>query len=43
MTFCRQVEPLNLFFVEDPVRSENPGVLARLRSQTGVPIAMGEQ
>ncbi len=43
MTFCRQVEPLGLFFVEDPVRSENPGVLARLRSQTGVPIAMGEQ
>jgi galactonate dehydratase len=43
VTFCRQLEPLNLFFVEDPVRSENPGVLARLRSQTGVPIAMGEQ
>ncbi len=43
VTFCRQVEPLNMYFVEDPVRSENPGVLARLRTQTGVPIAMGEQ
>lgn len=40
---CRQLEPLNPFFVEDPVRCENPAALGRLRQQTSVPIAMGEQ
>ena len=43
MTLCRELEPLRPFFVEDPVRCENSGVLARLRQATGVPVAMGEQ
>ena len=43
VTLCRELEPLRPFFVEDPVRCENSGVLARLRQATGVPMAMGEQ
>ncbi len=41
--FCRAVETYRPFFVEDPVRSENPEVLRRLRQHTSVPIAVGEQ
>jgi len=37
------IEPLNPFLVEDPVRSENPGVLRSVRQQVKVPIAVGEQ
>jgi L-alanine-DL-glutamate epimerase-like enolase superfamily enzyme len=40
---CSLIEPYNPLFVEDPLRSENPGVLAALRSQVKVPIAVGEQ
>jgi L-alanine-DL-glutamate epimerase-like enolase superfamily enzyme len=41
--FCREVEPLNLFAVEDPIRSEHLGGYRRIRGQTGVPLAAGEQ
>lgn len=41
--FCNAVEPLNPYFVEDPVRSENPAVYEQLRQQTRVPLAAGEQ
>ena len=37
------IEELNPLFVEDPVRSENPGALAMFRSQVKAPIAAGEQ
>ena len=37
------IEGLNPYFVEDPVRSENPGVYRDLRGRVGVPIAAGEQ
>jgi galactonate dehydratase len=40
---CRELEPYRPYFVEDPLRSENPASLRRLREQTSVPIAMGEQ
>jgi galactonate dehydratase len=40
---CSLIEPFNPLFVEDPLRSENPGVLAALRLQVKVPIAVGEQ
>lgn len=43
VTLCRQLEPLNVFFVEDPVRCENPAAIGRLRQHTNVPVAMGEQ
>ncbi len=40
---CELIEPLSPFFVEDPLRSENPGALKMFRSQSKVPIAVGEQ
>lgn len=43
VTLCRQLEPFRLYFVEDPVRCENPAALGRLRQHVSVPIAMGEQ
>jgi L-alanine-DL-glutamate epimerase-like enolase superfamily enzyme len=36
------IEPLEPLFVEDLVRSENPGVYRQLRPQVKVPIAVGE-
>ena len=41
--FCRAVEPHRPFFIEDPLRSENPSSLRNLRQRTSVPIAVGEQ
>lgn len=43
VVLCRELEPLRPFFVEDPVRCENPAAIGRLREHTAVPIAMGEQ
>jgi len=40
---CGLLEPLNPLFVEDPLRSENPGALAAFRPQVKAPIAVGEQ
>lgn len=41
---CKLLEPLNPFFVEDPVRSITDATqFARLREQTWVPLAAGEQ
>ncbi|MBK8086451.1 MAG: galactonate dehydratase [Devosia sp.] len=40
---CRQLEPYRPMFVEDPLRVENPESYRRLRDQTAVPIAAGEQ
>jgi L-alanine-DL-glutamate epimerase-like enolase superfamily enzyme len=37
------LEPLEPYFVEDLVRSENPAVYRELRTQVKVPIAVGEQ
>lgn len=37
------LEPLEPYFVEDLVRSENPGVYRTVRQQVKVPIAVGEQ
>lgn len=43
ISLCNQLEPYNLYFIEDPVRVENVGVVQRLREATSVPIAIGEQ
>jgi L-alanine-DL-glutamate epimerase-like enolase superfamily enzyme len=43
ITLCRDLEPLRPYFVEDPIRCENPRSLARLNQKVSVPIAMGEQ
>jgi L-alanine-DL-glutamate epimerase-like enolase superfamily enzyme len=36
------IEPLEPYFCEDLIRSENPGVYRELRQQVKVPIAVGE-
>ena len=40
---CKRLEPLRPFFIEDPIRSENPQSFANLRHHTSAPIATGEQ
>ncbi|MEO5593679.1 MAG: mandelate racemase/muconate lactonizing enzyme family protein [Chitinophagaceae bacterium] len=40
---CTEIESLGPYFVEDIVRSENPGVYKTVRQMTKVPIAVGEQ
>jgi galactonate dehydratase len=42
-TLCRAVEAYRPYFVEDPLRAENPGAYRMLRQRTGVPLAAGEQ
>ncbi|MGB3305046.1 MAG: mandelate racemase/muconate lactonizing enzyme family protein [Thermomicrobiales bacterium] len=41
--FCRRVEDLHLYFVEEPMRCEDPNAYAQLRTMTGVPLALGEE
>jgi galactonate dehydratase len=43
VTLLRAVEPYRPFFMEDPVRAEEMQALRRVREQTAVPIAVGEQ
>ena len=40
---CKMVEHLDLFFMEDPLRSENPASYKTLARNSSVPIAAGEQ
>jgi len=37
-----RLEDADLFFLEDPVRPENPDVFERIRQQSTTPLAMGE-
>ena len=37
------MEPLKPFFIEDPIRSENPGTYRKLERHINLPIAAGEQ
>ena len=41
--YCRAVEEVNPFFIEDALRSERPESYRRLRERTSVPLAAGEQ
>ena len=43
LRLCRAVEKYNPFFIEDPLRSENPDSFKTLRPRTAVPLAAGEQ
>ena len=43
IAFCLAVEPLRPFFVEDPIRAENPDAFRTLRARTAAPLAAGEQ
>ncbi len=40
---CQEVEPFRPYFIEDPLRSENPDSFKTLRPRTRVPLAAGEQ
>ncbi len=40
---CRASEQYRPYFMEDPVRSENPSTFHLVRRQTAVPLAAGEQ
>jgi len=40
---CREVEQFTPFFIEDPLRCENPDSFKTLRPRTHVPLAAGEQ
>ena len=40
---CNAVEDYRPFYIEDPIRSENPSSFATLRAHTNVPIGTGEQ
>jgi len=40
---CREVECFRPYFIEDPLRSENPDSFKTLRPRTHVPLAAGEQ
>lgn len=43
LTLCRAVEQFRPYFIEDPLRSENPDSFKTLRGRTGVPLGAGEQ
>jgi len=40
---CQEVEQFRPYFIEDPLRSENPDSFKMLRPRTTVPLAAGEQ
>jgi L-alanine-DL-glutamate epimerase-like enolase superfamily enzyme len=40
---CSEVEAFRPYFIEDPLRSENPDSFKTLRPRTRVPLAAGEQ
>lgn len=43
LRFCREVEDLDLMFVEEPIPPENAEELSSIRQETTVPIAAGER
>lgn len=42
LELCREAEVFKPFFIEDPLRSENPDSFKTLRPRTSVPLAAGE-
>ena len=43
ISLCKELEPYKPFFIEDPLRSENPGSYRTLARHVSLPIAAGEQ
>ena len=43
VAMCKTLEPYRPFFIEDPIRSENPGSYRKLAHHINLPIAAGEQ
>jgi mannonate dehydratase len=40
--FCKEAEPLHMFFLEDPLSPEDLGYFRQIRQNCATPIAMGE-
>ncbi len=40
---AEELKPFRPFLIEDPLRHENPQVMAQLRQQTNIPLATGER
>jgi galactonate dehydratase len=40
---AERAEPYNPYYIEDPIRHENPQVIAQLRQKTRIPLACGER
>jgi galactonate dehydratase len=40
---AERVKPYRPFFIEDPIRHENPAIMAQVRSKTTIPLAAGER
>ena len=43
IALCKELEPSKPYFIEDPLRSENPGSYRTLARHVSLPIAAGEQ
>ncbi len=43
ISLCKRLEPYRPFFIEDPLRSENPASYRTLARHVSLPIAAGEQ
>jgi galactonate dehydratase len=41
--FCQRIADVNLMFIEEPIRSQNPRAYQQLRTMTPVPFAVGEE
>ncbi len=41
--FCRKIDDVHLYFLEEPIRSESPRAYHQLRAMTTVPFAIGEE
>jgi galactonate dehydratase len=41
--FCDQIRDVGLYFLEEPIRAENPKAYAQLRTMTPIPFAIGEE
>jgi galactonate dehydratase len=41
--FCQKIADVNLFFIEEPIRAENPKAYQQLRTMTPIPFAIGEE
>jgi mannonate dehydratase len=42
VNLCKEVEPLHMFFMEDPLSPEDLGYFRQIRENCATPIAMGE-
>ncbi len=43
VTFCEAIREFNPLFIEDPIRPEGPGAMARVADKIALPIATGER